>query len=96
MRHQSLYNKENQIQIQRIKLFFSRGSRVTALNCTVLRLRARKSNQTKISKDIKGPIIGSAILFQAISNQAIFSRGSRVTALNCTVIRLKARNRINQ
>jgi hypothetical protein len=35
----------------------SRGSRVTALNCTVLILGAGKSNRTNISKFFKGPII---------------------------------------
>ncbi len=85
---------ETSIQIHQIKLFksnqaiYSRGSRVTALSCTVLRLKAKKSNQG--SRIYETSIqIHQIKLFK--SNQAIFSRGSRVTALSCTVLRLKAK-----
>ena len=67
---------------------FSRGSRVTALNCTVLILGAGKSNRTNKSSSLTVQL--TAISFRAISNQAIFSRGSRTTALNFTVVRMEA------
>jgi hypothetical protein len=74
--------------IKHDQAIFSRGSRVTALNCTVLILGAGKSNRTTKSSSLTVQL--TAISFRAISNQAIFSRGSRTTALNFTVIRMEA------